>query len=76
MRLGLLRQPPVVGEILVGLLLGSSVLHAALPKVGDWFFTRQVEVSLGMLSQLGLAIFMLLLDASSTWLRPAWAAGR
>jgi Kef-type K+ transport system membrane component KefB len=57
----LLRQPPVVGEILGGLLLGPSVLHAALPKVGDWFFTRQVGLSLGMISQLGLAIFMLLL---------------
>lgn len=59
--LGLVGQPPVIGEILGGLLLGPSVLHAAFPRVSDWFFTKQVDGSLGMISQLGLAIFMLLL---------------
>lgn len=31
-----LRQPPVVGEILAGVLLGPSILSALFPEVGSW----------------------------------------
>ncbi len=52
------RQPAVVGEILVGVLLGSSVLGAVWPEAGRWLFPGEVMPTLGGLAQLGVILFV------------------
>ncbi|MFI6304533.1 cation:proton antiporter [Amycolatopsis thailandensis] len=54
-------QPPVLGEIVGGLLLGPSVLGLIWPSAGAWLFTADVLSSLDRAAQLGLVVFMFLL---------------
>ena len=56
------RQPPVVGEILGGLLLGPTVLGQLLPQVQHWIFPKQgpVAVCLELVYQLGMLLLMFL----------------
>jgi Kef-type K+ transport system membrane component KefB len=54
-------QPPVLGEILGGLVLGPSVLGLAWPAAQDWLFPPQVLTALNYAAQLGLITFMFLL---------------
>ncbi|MBP2705863.1 cation:proton antiporter [Microbispora sp. RL4-1S] len=58
----LLRQPPVIGEILGGLLLGPSVLGYWAPSVMDRLLpaTGPTAAVLGAFSQLGLVFLMFL----------------
>ncbi|GAB3717138.1 hypothetical protein GCM10027598_27680 [Amycolatopsis oliviviridis] len=56
-----LRQPPVLGEIVGGLLLGPSVLGLIWPEGGAWLFAPEVLSSLDKAAQLGLVVFMFLL---------------
>lgn len=58
---GRLRQPPVIGEIVGGLLLGPSVFAALWPSGSAWLFSPEVTTALGMVAQLGLVMFMFLL---------------
>lgn len=53
-----LGQPPVIGEILGGLLLGPSVLGAASHHGYTWLFDAGVNSALGMAAQLGLVLFV------------------
>lgn len=57
-----LRQPRVIGEILGGLLLGPTVLGAALPEVQRWIFHegRATPPVLGAVFQIGLLLLMFL----------------
>ncbi|MFJ9777601.1 cation:proton antiporter [Kitasatospora sp. NPDC101157] len=57
-----LRQPPVVGEILGGLLLGPTVLGQVLPQAQHWIFPKQgpVAVCLELVYQLGMLLLMFL----------------
>jgi Kef-type K+ transport system membrane component KefB len=55
-----LRQPPVIGEILAGILLGPTLLGALWPGAEGWVFaeTSPVPAILAALYQLGLLLLM------------------
>jgi Kef-type K+ transport system membrane component KefB len=53
-----IRQPAVIGEILVGVLLGSSVLGAVRPEAVRWLFPTEVTPTLAGLAQLGVILFV------------------
>ena len=55
-----LRQPPVIGEILGGLVLGPTLFGAVLPSWHDVVFPKAgvVPTVLGALYQLGLLLLM------------------
>jgi Kef-type K+ transport system membrane component KefB len=57
-----LRQPPVIGDIVAGLLLGPSLLGLFAPAVGEWLFPRTgpVASALSLVYQLGLLLIMFL----------------
>src|SRR5262245_44453920 len=55
-----LHQPPVVGEIIAGILLGPSLLGRFAPAVSAYLFPRAVSPFLGVLSQVGVVLYMFL----------------
>jgi Kef-type K+ transport system membrane component KefB len=52
---GRLGQPPVVGEIVAGILLGPTLLHGAVPRA---LFLADVRPGLTALADVGVAVFM------------------
>ncbi|GIJ24450.1 cation:proton antiporter domain-containing protein [Micromonospora lutea] len=56
-----LRQPSVVGEMIGGLVLGSSILGAVWPSATGFLFPPTVMEGLDKVAQLGLVIFVFLL---------------
>lgn len=56
--LGKVGQPPVVSEMLAGVLLGPSLLGLLAPAVQDAFFPAQLYPILYVAGQVGLVIFM------------------
>ncbi|MGW0890112.1 cation:proton antiporter domain-containing protein [Saccharopolyspora sp. NPDC002578] len=70
---GRLGQPPVVGEILAGIMLGPSVLGLFPGEPDQRLFPPEVVSQLHALSQVGLVLFMFL----AGWeLRPGLLRGR
>jgi Kef-type K+ transport system membrane component KefB len=55
-----LRQPQVIGEMIAGVLLGPSLLGAAAPQVQQFLFPPESRPMLGVVAQLGIAIYMFL----------------
>jgi Kef-type K+ transport system membrane component KefB len=55
-----LRQPPVVGEIVTGILLGPSLLGVLWPDGSNVLFRADVIDALKVIAQLGLVLFMFL----------------
>jgi Kef-type K+ transport system membrane component KefB len=53
-------QPPVVGEILAGILLGPSVLGRFAPEAQAYLLPKEVAPFLGVLSQVGVILYMFL----------------
>jgi Kef-type K+ transport system membrane component KefB len=55
-----LRQPQVIGEMIAGVLLGPSLLGAVAPEVQQFLFPVESRPILGVVAQLGIAIYMFL----------------
>jgi Kef-type K+ transport system membrane component KefB len=55
-----LHQPPVVGEIVAGILLGPSLLGRLAPGVSEFVLPKSVAPFLGVLSQVGVILYMFL----------------
>ena len=51
-------QPPVIGEVVAGILLGPSLLGVLSPQSMKFLFPPQSLDSLGLLSQVGVVTFM------------------
>jgi Kef-type K+ transport system membrane component KefB len=68
---GLLHQPPVVGEILAGILLGPSLLGRVAPAAAAYVLPPSVAPFLGVLSEVGIILYMFLvgLELDPTLLR-------
>jgi Kef-type K+ transport system membrane component KefB len=57
---GLFHQPPVVGEILAGILLGPSLLGRVAPAAAAYVLPQSVAPFLGVLSEVGIILYMFL----------------
>ncbi len=55
-----LGQPPVIGEIVAGLVLGPSVLGAISPEAAQLLLPAAAAPFLGILSKVGVVLFMFL----------------
>jgi Kef-type K+ transport system membrane component KefB len=66
-----LRQPPVMGEIVAGLMLGPSLLGALWPEAQAFVLPTDVAPFLGMISKVGVVLFLFLvgLDLEPRMLR-------
>jgi Kef-type K+ transport system membrane component KefB len=53
-------QPPVVGEIVAGIVLGPSLLGRIAPSVAAYVLPPSVAPFLGVLSQVGVILYMFL----------------
>jgi len=51
-------QPPVIGEMIAGIVLGPIVFGALLPGAQAWLFPHDRIAALDGLSQIGLVLFM------------------
>ncbi|HEY0945687.1 MAG TPA: cation:proton antiporter [Opitutaceae bacterium] len=51
-------QPPVVGEMIAGVLLGPSLFGALWPEVQGWLFPKESRAILFSGAQLGLVLYM------------------
>src|SRR5687767_7619574 len=58
-----LRQPPVIGEMAAGLVLGPSVLGWIAPQEQQWLFPAFIMPHLNTLAQFGVVFFMFLIGA-------------
>jgi Kef-type K+ transport system membrane component KefB len=52
-----LRQPPVIGEVVAGILLGPSLLG---PELSGWILPPAIAPFLGLIAQLGVILYMFL----------------
>ncbi|MEQ1503018.1 MAG: cation:proton antiporter [Myxococcota bacterium] len=55
-----LRQPPVMGEIVAGIVLGPSVLGALWPAAGAFVLPDAAAPYLGIVAKIGVVLFMFL----------------
>jgi len=58
-----LGQPPVIGEMIAGIVLGPIVFGALAPDLHTWLFPREKLAALEGLSQVGLVLFMFIVGA-------------
>lgn len=54
------QQPPVIGEVVAGLLLGPSLLGRIAPEASAFLLPPSVAPFLGVLSQVGVILYMFL----------------
>lgn len=55
-----LQQPPVIGEVIAGILLGPSLLGHIAPTVSAYVLPPAVAPFLGVIAQVGVVLFMFL----------------
>ncbi|HTO87239.1 MAG TPA: cation:proton antiporter [Thermoanaerobaculia bacterium] len=72
---GKVGQPPVVGEILAGVILGPSLLGRLYPGAIKTLLTPQTTTVLSALAQVGLILLMLLIGLEFPFDRLRQAAG-
>jgi hypothetical protein len=60
-------QPPVIGEIIAGILLGPSFLARVAPSVSAYVLPASISPFLNVLAQVGVVLYM----SSHHFLRPA-----
>lgn len=51
-------QPPVIGEMVAGILIGPSLLGSAFPNISSFLFPTSSMGVLRLLSQIGVILFM------------------
>ena len=56
-----LQQPPVIGEVIAGIMLGPSLLGALAPGVSEYLLPKTVAPLLGIIAQVGVVLFMFLI---------------
>lgn len=74
---GYIGQPPVIGEVVAGIMLGPSLLGQIAPGAPAWLLPAQVAPFLREIAQLGVILFMFLigLELNAGRLKQrAWAA--
>ena len=64
-------QPPVIGEVIAGILLGPSLLGRLAPEASAWLLPQSVAPHLSLIAQLGVILYMFLvgLELNSELLR-------
>ncbi|MEP7010696.1 MAG: cation:proton antiporter [Acidobacteriota bacterium] len=55
-----LGQPPVIGEVIAGILLGPSLLGWLAPSAYEFLLPMSIAPHLGVLAQIGVILFMFL----------------
>jgi Kef-type K+ transport system membrane component KefB len=55
-----LHQPPVIGEVIAGILLGPSLLGRISPDAQDFVLPPAIAPHLGIVAQVGVILFMFL----------------
>jgi Kef-type K+ transport system membrane component KefB len=58
---GYLGQPPVIGEVVAGILLGPSLLGRVSPEASAFLLPPAVAPYLGVIAQLGVILYMFLI---------------
>jgi Kef-type K+ transport system membrane component KefB len=58
--MGAIGQPPVIGEVVGGILLGPSLLGRLSPELSAYVLPPTVAPSLGVVAQLGVVLYMFL----------------
>ncbi|HMG51994.1 MAG TPA: cation:proton antiporter, partial [Kofleriaceae bacterium] len=53
-------QPPVIGEILAGIMLGPSLLGRVAPEASQFLFPPSTVPLIGIISQIGIILYMFL----------------
>ena len=53
-------QPPVIGEVIGGIVLGPSVLGQVWPAAAEFVLPASVAPFLGVIAQLGVILYMFL----------------
>jgi Kef-type K+ transport system membrane component KefB len=53
-------QPPVIGEVIAGILLGPSLLGRAWPAASMFFLPAEVGPYIGVIAQIGVILYMFL----------------
>ena len=68
-----LGQPPVIGEIAAGVLLGPSLLGWVMPDASSFLFPIASMATLQLLSQIGVLLFMFVVGVE---LEPSYLRGK
>ncbi|HUR27288.1 MAG TPA: cation:proton antiporter, partial [Planctomycetota bacterium] len=55
-----LDQPPVIGEMVAGIMIGPSLLGRISPEVSNYLLPTSIAPQLGIIAQIGVVLFMFL----------------